>query len=118
MPSPLLPDGHPTAVLDELPPHRCSCGITRRAFVAESGGAMSVHLLRVQQATTHYHRVATEVYVILDGTGEVELDGVRHEAKPMSAFLIRPGTRHRAIGDLTALVVCLPAADDTDEYVD
>ncbi|MEH0937029.1 cupin domain-containing protein [Micromonospora psammae] len=118
MPSTSPSDGPHRAVLDELPPHRCSCGTTRRAFVDESAGAVSVHLLQVQQATTHFHKVATEVYVILDGTGEVELNGVRHEARPMSAFLIPPGTRHRAIGDLTALVVCLPAADDTDEYFD
>ena len=85
-------DGPPTAVLDELPPHRCSCGVTRRAFVDESAGAVSVHLLQVQQAVTHFHKVATEVYVILDGTGEVELDGVPHPAKPMSAFLIRDRT--------------------------
>ena len=36
----------------------------------------------------------------------------------MSAFLIKPGCRHRAIGDLTVLLVSLPAADDTDEYFD
>lgn len=104
--------------LDEIPPKQCSCGTTRRAFVAESDGLTSVHLLRVSNAITHHHKVATEVYVILSGEGEVELDGVAHPARPMSAFLIKPGCRHRAIGDLTALVVCLPAADDADEYVD
>jgi mannose-6-phosphate isomerase-like protein (cupin superfamily) len=111
-------DRSSTVVLDEIAPKQCSCGTTRRAFVEESGGEVSVHLLQVDKAIAHHHRVATEVYVILEGTGEVELDGVRHEAKPMSAFLIRPGTRHRAIGDLRALVVCLPAANDADEYFD
>lgn len=104
--------------LDDVAPGECSCGTTRRDFVEESGGMASVHLLRVSNAVTHHHRIATEVYVILSGEGEVELDGVRHPARPMSAFLIRPGCRHRAIGDLTALVVCLPAADDADEYFD
>ncbi|MGS2617755.1 cupin domain-containing protein [Micromonospora sp. LZ34] len=110
--------GHAAAVLDEIAPRQCSCGTTRRAFVDESGGQASVHLLQVEKALTHFHKVATEIYVILEGTGEVELDGVRHEAKPMSAFLIKPGTRHRAIGELKALVVCMPAADDADEYFD
>lgn len=109
---------HAIAQLDEIEPKRCSCGITRRAFVDESGGQLSVHLLQVQNAVTHHHQVATELYVVLEGVGEVELDGVRHPARPMSAFLIRPGCRHRAIGDLKTLVICLPAADDTDEYFD
>jgi mannose-6-phosphate isomerase-like protein (cupin superfamily) len=113
-----MTDRHAAAQLDEIAPRRCSCGTTRRAFGAESGGVASVHLLQVDEALAHYHKVATEVYVILDGEGEVELDGVRYPARPMSAFLIRPGCRHRAIGDLRALVVCLPAADDTDEYFD
>jgi len=104
--------------LDEIEPKPCSCGLTRRAFVEESGGVGSVHLLHVDKAVTHYHKVATEFYVILEGSGFVELDGVKHEAKPMSAFLIKPGVRHRAIGELKALVICVPAANDDDEYFD
>jgi mannose-6-phosphate isomerase-like protein (cupin superfamily) len=113
-----MTDGYASVVLDQVAPKRCSCGTTRRAFIDESAGQISVHLLEVDKAVTHHHKVATEVYIILDGEGEVELDGVRHEAKPLSAFLIKPGTRHRAIGDLRALVVCLPAANDADEYFD
>jgi mannose-6-phosphate isomerase-like protein (cupin superfamily) len=109
---------HNTVQLDEIEPKRCSCGTTRRAFVAESDGEASVHLLHVDSAITHHHRIATEIYVILEGSGEVELDGIRYPARPMSTFLIKPGCRHRAIGDLKALVVCLPAADDADEYFD
>jgi mannose-6-phosphate isomerase-like protein (cupin superfamily) len=113
-----MSDRHAVAQLDDIAPKRCSCGTTRRAFVEESDGLASVHLLHVEDAVSHHHRVATELYVILDGEGEVELDGVRHPARPMSAFLIKPGCRHRAIGDLKALVVCLPAANDADEYFD
>ncbi|RKN47880.1 cupin domain-containing protein [Micromonospora endolithica] len=113
-----MSDRHAVVQLDELPPKRCSCGTTRRAFVTESGGQASIHLLQVGDAVTHHHKVATEYYVVLEGEGEIELDGVRHPARPMSAFLIRPGCRHRAIGDLKVLLVSLPAADDTDEYFD
>jgi len=113
-----MTDRHAAVQLDELPPKRCSCGTTRRAFIGESQGRASVHLLDVDAAITHHHKVATEVYVILEGVGEVELDGVRYPARPMSAFLIKPGCRHRAIGDLKALVICLPAANDADEYFD
>ena len=113
-----MSDGFASVVLDQVAPKRCSCGTTRRAFIDESDGQISVHLLDVDKAVTHHHKVATEIYIILEGEGEVELDGQRHVAKPLSAFLIKPGTRHRAIGDLRALVVCLPAANDADEYFD
>jgi mannose-6-phosphate isomerase-like protein (cupin superfamily) len=113
-----MSDRHAIVQLDELPPKRCSCGTTRRGFISESGGQASVHLLQIQDAVTHYHKVATEYYIVLEGEGEVELDGVRYPARPMSAFLVKPGCRHRAIGDLKVLLVALPAADDTDEYFD
>ena len=104
--------------LDEIEPKRCSCGTTRRAFVDEPARVASLHLLEVREAVTHYHRGATELYLVLEGEGTVELDGVSHPARPMSAFLIPPGVRHRAVGDLRAVVVAVPAADDDDEYFD
>jgi quercetin dioxygenase-like cupin family protein len=107
-----------TAQLDELPARKCSCGTTRRAFADEPGRVVSVHLLQVEDALAHYHRIATEVYVVLEGEGHLELDGELHEARPLTAFLIPPGVRHRAIGDLKVLVVPVPAADDSDEYFD
>jgi quercetin dioxygenase-like cupin family protein len=107
-----------TAQLDELPSRQCSCGTTRRAFADEPGRVVSVHLLQVEDALAHYHRIATEVYVVLEGEGHLELDGELHPAKPLSAFLIPPGVRHRAIGDLKVLVIPVPAADDSDEYFD
>jgi mannose-6-phosphate isomerase-like protein (cupin superfamily) len=113
-----MSDRYAVTQLDEVPAKRCSCGTTRRAFIAESAGQASIHLLQVDDAITHHHRIATEYYVVLEGEGEIELDGVRHPARPMSAFLIKPGCRHRAIGDLKVLLVSLPAADDTDEYFD
>jgi mannose-6-phosphate isomerase-like protein (cupin superfamily) len=106
------------AQLDELPSKRCSCGRTRRAFTDHPDRTLSVHLLDVEDAVAHYHRIATEVYVVLEGEGHVELDGVPHPARPMSAFLIPPGVRHRAVGDLRVLVIPVPAADDKDEYFD
>lgn len=106
------------AQLDEIPAKRCSCGHTRRAFADRPDRTLSVHLLDVEDAVAHYHRIATEVYVVLEGEGQIELDGEAHPARPMSAFLIPPGVRHRAIGDLRVLVIPVPAADDGDEYFD
>lgn len=112
-------DRRPAAAqLDDVAPMYCSCGSTRRAFVDEPGRVASVHLLDVDAAVTHHHRRATEIYVVLEGEGHVELDGEVHPARPLSAFLIPPGCRHRAVGNLRSLVVAMPAADDEDEFFD
>jgi mannose-6-phosphate isomerase-like protein (cupin superfamily) len=105
--------------LGELEPIACPCGETRRAFTDDPDQIASVHLLDVHEdARTHYHRVMTEVYYILEGTGEMELDGERHAVKAGDAILIKPGCRHRAIGKLRLLNVPIPAFDSADEWFD
>ena len=85
--------------LDELAAQRCPCGWTRRAFAVADNPVATIHLVDIQQdARTHYHKRLTEIYLVLSGTGHMELDGVLVPVKPMTALLIRPGCRHRAIG--------------------
>ena len=52
------------------------------------------------EPTSHYHLKTTEIYVVLEGEGYLELDGEQVPVKPLSALMIRPGCRHRAIGKL------------------
>ena len=86
--------------LDGLPPKRCPCGLTRRAFTDVPGAAASLHLVNVQaDSRAHYHQRTTEIYLVLEGEGEIELDGQRHPIKPLTAIYIKPGCRHRAIGN-------------------
>lgn len=107
------------ARLAELPAIDCPCGTTRRAFAAESDGVASLHLVAISaDARAHYHRRMTEMYYILEGTGEMELDGERHAVRPGDAILIKPGCRHRAIGRLRVLNVPVPAFDPSDEWFD
>lgn len=60
----------------------------------------------------------TEIYLVLEGQGEIELDGERFPLSPMTAVYIRPGCRHRAIGTLKIINIPVPAFDETDEYFD
>lgn len=107
------------AQLDQLPPQSCPCGVTRRAFAGIDGSVASVHLVEIREdSRNHYHRRMTELYVILEGEGEMELDGHRIPVKPMSAIYIKPGCRHRAIGRLRILNIPIPAFDETDEWFD
>jgi mannose-6-phosphate isomerase-like protein (cupin superfamily) len=107
------------AQLDEVPPTRCPCGFARRAFATPDNAVATLHLVDIQEdAQVHYHRKMTEMYVVLEGTGFIELDGVRHPVKPMTSIFIKPGCRHRAIGKLKILNVPVPAFDPADEWFD
>lgn len=107
------------AQLDTLPGVDCPCGVARRAFANLPAAPASVHLTDITAAArTHYHRHMTEIYVVLEGTGEIELDGRRFPLRPLTAVLIRPGCRHRAVGRLRLLNIPIPAFDPADEWFD
>ena len=100
-------------------PQECPCGNARRAFIDEPNGVASLHLVDIQaDSQVHYHKQTTELYYILEGEGDMELDQEIHPVKAGDAILIRPGCRHRAIGKLKLLDVPVPAFDPTDEWFD
>ena len=106
------------AHLDDLPPTRCPCGFARRAF-AEPGNAASMHVVDIESdSRAQYHKRMTEIYFVLEGEGQMELDGKLYPVKPMSAIYIRPGCRHRAIGKLKIINIPVPAFDESDEWFD
>lgn len=113
------PPRYSVAQLDVLPAVACPCGSARRAFGDLPDAPASVHLVDVKvDAETHHHQRTTEIYVVLDGEGELELDGTRIPVRPLTAVLIRPGCRHRAIGKLRILNLPVPPFDPRDEYLD
>ena len=107
------------AQMDEMNPMRCPCGFTRRAFVSPDNPTATLHLLDVQtDAQKHYHKTLTEIYLILEGTGHMELDDDMVPVKPMTAIMIQPGCRHRAVGKLRIAIIPIPAFDPGDEWFD
>jgi mannose-6-phosphate isomerase-like protein (cupin superfamily) len=107
------------ARLDQIDPQACPCGHTRRAFTQDPERRASLHLLEVSEdARLHYHRTITEVYFFLAGEGYMELDGERLPVGPLSAVLIKPGCRHRAVGRFTVAITAIPAFDPADEWFD
>ncbi|MBD29222.1 MAG: cupin [Rickettsiales bacterium] len=106
------------AKLDEIDPVPCPCGIARRAF-SEMEGVASLHLVDISKSSqTHYHKEMHEIYLVLEGEGFIELDGEKVPAKPMTSVLIKPGCRHRAIGDMKIINIPIPAFDPKDEWFD
>jgi len=107
------------AQLDQIPPVPCPCGSARRAFATPGNSVASVHQVDIRADTqTHYHKRMTEIYVVLEGEGHLELDGQVVPVKPMTSVMIKPGCRHRAIGHLKILNVAVPAFDPADEWLD
>ena len=97
----------------------CCCGVVRRAFADGQDGPASVHLLDLaDEPTSHYHRKTTEIYVVLEGEGHLELDGELIPVKPFSAVMIKPGCRHRGIGKLRLFNISVPKFDPDDFYYD
>ncbi|MCH2207434.1 MAG: cupin domain-containing protein [Lentisphaerales bacterium] len=106
------------ANLNEIEPTKCPCGTTKRAF-AEPGSVASVHIVEIStEAKVHYHKKMTEIYVILEGEGYMELDGEKVPVQPMTTVKIKPGCRHRAVGNFKIINIPVPAFDESDEYFD
>jgi mannose-6-phosphate isomerase-like protein (cupin superfamily) len=77
--------------------------------------------IRAGTATTrHYHRVAEEIYYLLDGHGEMEIDGVQARVGPGDAILIPAGGWHQitagADTDIRMLCCCSPPYAHEDTY--
>jgi len=107
------------ARFDEMNAVQCLCGFSRRAFLDDPARKASMHLLDVKgSAHAHYHKKLTEIYLVLEGGGHLELDSEMVPVKPMTAVLIKPGCRHRAVGTLRIVVVPVPAFDPDDEWED
>lgn len=107
------------AQLDEIEPVKCPCGESRRAFVDPNNPTSTLHLLQVREdAQAHYHKKLTETYLVLEGEGHIELDDEFVAVRPFSAVLIKPGCRHRAVGNMRIVVMPTPAFDPNDEWTD
>lgn len=107
--------------LAALPGVPCPCGTARRAFADVPGFPATVHLTEISaDARTHYHKRLTETYVVLEcgDDARMELDADTVTLRPGVSVLIPPGVRHRAVGRMKVLIVCLPKFDPSDEWFD
>ena len=107
------------AQLDKIDPVPCPCGLARRAFLGVDQGVATIHQVDIQaDARTHFHKRMTEIYLVLEGQGQIELDGQSFPLKPMTAVMIPPLCRHRAVGRLKIINIAIPAFDPADEWFD
>ncbi len=106
---------------DQLPGVPCPCGTAQRAFADRLDYPATIHRTEItEDAVTHYHKIQTEVYYVLncEPNASIELDGQSFPVKPGQCILIPPGVRHRGVGRMTILNFVVPKFDSNDEYFD
>lgn len=66
----------------------------------------------------HYHKVSEEFYFLLEGSGEMEVDGETRLLAPGDAVLIPAGSWHQivALSPLRMLCSCAPPYAHEDTY--
>ncbi len=91
---------------------------------AADGGAVNQSLAEAVveangETDRHYHALTEELYVMLAGTGEMEVDGERREVGPGDAILIPPGAWHQIRAgseELRFLCCCAPPYRHEDTF--
>jgi mannose-6-phosphate isomerase-like protein (cupin superfamily) len=98
----------------------CPCGQSTRIITQADGVGCSLHVTEIRDSVRHYHRAVTEVYYVLEGTGQMELNDEIVEVGPGTVVTIEPGTRHRLVSEtgVRTIVFGIPAFDPDDEYFD
>jgi len=115
------PRGFEFVDFQKLPGVRCPCGTARRAFAEVEDFPGTIHVTEIaEDAKLHYHRRLTETYYILECEpgAQMQLDDQRIDLASGQCVMIRPGTRHRAIGRMKVLIVVLPKFNSEDEWFD
>ena len=111
---------------DAAEPFTTPDGSTIRVLVdARAGGAFKqslaeATLLPGAETRAHFHARTEEIYVLLEGAGEMEVDGETRTVGPGDAVLIPPRAWHRIRagekGELRFLCCCAPAYADEDTF--
>ena len=110
--------------LSEQPPFTTADGSTIRSILDAANAPVQHQSLA--EATLpggahtqrHYHRLSEEFYFLLEGRGEMEVDGERRTVCAGDAILIPPGAWHsiRAEEPLRFLCCCAPPYSHSDTY--
>jgi mannose-6-phosphate isomerase-like protein (cupin superfamily) len=107
------------AARDELRAFITKDGSEIREFLHTSAQSLAEASLAAGQSTQrHQHLETEEIYVLLDGEGEMEINGESRRVRPGDAILIPAGAWHQitATGDLRFLCCCVPPYRDEDTF--
>lgn len=92
----------------EVTPWAETCGQIRPLVEEADGAAAEVHHVEIDHAKLHYHAHTDEFYYVIDGKGTMVLDDETIEVHKGVVVYVPRGVKHKAIGKLTVLTVCIP----------
>jgi len=104
-----------------LPGVPCPCGTARRGLAEVDDYPGTIHVTEIAlDNALHYHKTLTETYYFLEcePDAQMQLNDEVLDVRPGTCIMIRPGTRHRAIGRMKVLIVVYPKFDPADEWFD
>jgi mannose-6-phosphate isomerase-like protein (cupin superfamily) len=101
----------------DVTPWAETCGQIRCLIEEKDGAAGEVHYVEIHDAKLHYHKRTDEFYYVVAGKGTMVLDDEQIELHEGVVVYVPRGVRHKAIGKLTVLTVCVPRGvlDDVHE---
>lgn len=80
-------------------------GDYRVSVLHKFDGGTFVQLVEIKgKVSRHLHKKQTEVFVVVDGNGTLEIGDEKHHAKCGDVFLCSPETVHSVEGNLKILV--------------
>lgn len=105
-------------------PFTTADGSTIRVLLDGEHGTRNQSLAEAELApgeatARHYHAEAEELYVLLEGSGELEVDGDRRSVSPGDAVVLPPGAWHQiraGDGGLRFLCCCAPPYRHEDTF--
>jgi mannose-6-phosphate isomerase-like protein (cupin superfamily) len=92
----------------DVTPWAETCGQIRPLIEASDEAATEVHHVEIDHAKLHYHAQTDEVYYIIRGQGTMILDDDEIEVHEGVVVYVPRGVKHKAVGKLTVLTVCIP----------
>ena len=92
----------------EVQPWAETCGAIRCLIEESDEAAAEVHHVEIQDAKLHYHERTDEFYYVIDGQGTMILDETEIELHTGVVVYIPRGVKHKAMGNLKVLTVCIP----------
>jgi len=106
---------------DRVSPFTTKDGSTIRELMHTGNQSLAeASLTPGQQTQRHYHAASEELYYLVAGEGEMEIDGERTPVTAGDAILIPPGAWHQitstGTSELRFLCCCAPAYTHADTF--
>ncbi len=111
---------HIVRKVKDAKPRDITCGVMRDLTNSTDCKNMDmVHVTITDSTKKHYHKKLTEIYFVLKGAIDVELDDKVEHLAEGEMIMIFPETNHKARKtskeDAEILVICLPPWAESDE---